>query len=185
MVISHSFSYPHEFLRFMDVNRKQLSDIFGVAERTIYNWQNSKGLPVKLSGKRGTSNVYDTKDCIEWKVQSEIEKLCENPIDGYFNYDTERDRLTHHQANVESLKEQQLASHLLPCDIVVRTWQGMVANIKARLLSMPAKLAPVLLNCSDLQDVEASIKQQVYESLTELSRCGLPREAEQFITSKH
>ncbi|MCP5136579.1 MAG: terminase small subunit [Gammaproteobacteria bacterium] len=52
----------------MIVNKKVLSDILGVSERTLTDWQ-SNGLPIKLNAGRGASNQYDTADVIEWMIQ--------------------------------------------------------------------------------------------------------------------
>lgn len=49
----------------MHVNKKELSSIFGVSERTLTQWQ-KQGLPVEKQGGRGQSNTYETVDVIKW-----------------------------------------------------------------------------------------------------------------------
>ncbi|WP_319548826.1 terminase small subunit [Desulfogranum marinum] len=49
----------------MIVNRKELADIFGVANTTIDAWV-SKGCPVIEKGTRGKASKYDTVDVFNW-----------------------------------------------------------------------------------------------------------------------
>lgn len=43
----------------MEVNKKRLSDIFGVSVRTIQNWQD-QGMPVARGGGKGNEVLYDS-----------------------------------------------------------------------------------------------------------------------------
>ncbi|EEW1842875.1 terminase small subunit [Escherichia coli] len=43
----------------MEVNKKQLADIFGASIRTIQNWQ-EQGMPVLRGGGKGNEVLYDS-----------------------------------------------------------------------------------------------------------------------------
>jgi hypothetical protein len=43
----------------MEVNKKRLSEIFGVSVRTIQNWQD-QGMPVARGGGKGNEVLYDS-----------------------------------------------------------------------------------------------------------------------------
>lgn len=69
----------------MEVNKKQLSDIFGVSVRTIQNWQD-QGMPVVRGGGKGNEVLYDSATAIKWfaerdadieneKLRKEVEEL--------------------------------------------------------------------------------------------------------------
>lgn len=69
----------------MEVNKKRLSDIFGVSVRTIQNWQD-QGMPVARGGGKGNEVLYDSAAAIEWysardaeieneKLRKEVEDL--------------------------------------------------------------------------------------------------------------
>ena len=146
--------------------KRQLAGHVGVSVQTV-----SKLLPILGLPSRGAGIDEFRLAYIAHLREQAAGRFDE---DSEYKLMAERARLTHHQANVEALKEAQLEGQLLPCDVVFRTWLGMVANIRARLLCLPAKMAPVLVNRDDITEVEASIKAQVYESLTELSTYGLP-----------
>lgn len=49
----------------MEVNKKRLSEIFGVSVRTIQNWQD-QGMPVARGGGKGNEVLYDSAATIEW-----------------------------------------------------------------------------------------------------------------------
>ncbi len=46
----------------MEVNKKQLADIFGASIRTIQNWQ-EQGMPVLRGGGKGNEVLYDSAAC--------------------------------------------------------------------------------------------------------------------------
>ena len=49
----------------MEVNKKILSEIFGVSVRTIQNWQD-QGMPVARGGGKGNEVLYNSAAVIEW-----------------------------------------------------------------------------------------------------------------------
>lgn len=60
------------------VNKKRLSDIFGVSVRTIQNWQD-EGMPIARGGGKGNEVLDDSAAAIEWysvrDAEIENEKL--------------------------------------------------------------------------------------------------------------
>ena len=53
----------------MEVNKKQLADIFGASIRTIQNWQ-EQGMPVLRGGGKGNEVLYDSAAVIKWYAES-------------------------------------------------------------------------------------------------------------------
>lgn len=103
----------------MEVNKKRLSEIFGVSIRTIQNWQD-QGMPVVRGGGKGNEVLYDSAAAIEWysardaaieneKLRKEVEQLrvdSESDLQpGTIDY--ERHRLTRAQADAQELKMQK------------------------------------------------------------------------------
>ncbi len=56
----------------MEVNKKQLADIFGASIRTIQNWQ-EQGMPVLRGGGKGNEVLYDSADVIKWYAERDAE----------------------------------------------------------------------------------------------------------------
>ena len=80
----------------------------------------------------------------------------------------ERARLTHHQANIALLEEQQRAGILVERDEVVAEVSGAIANCRARLLTLPTKLATMVVGRDSVNEVLEVLESGVYDALTEL-----------------
>ncbi len=63
----------------MEVNKKQLADIFGASIRTIQNWQ-EQGMPVLRGGGKGNEVLYDSAAVIKWYAERDAEIENENPV---------------------------------------------------------------------------------------------------------
>lgn len=153
------------------VNKKQLAEIVGKTERTLSAWQ-KQGLPISKEAKgRGAAHEYDTKEVIDWMINQEIDKRVKKhgSINELYDYEIERARLTHHQANKAALEEKVLHGELIPTDEVIRVQGNMVSAFRARSLSIPTKAAHSLLGVTDLNEGKAILKQFVYEALDELA----------------
>ncbi|CAM8206679.1 hypothetical protein ESCOCK398M_06770 [Escherichia coli] len=53
----------------MEVNKKQLAEIFGASIRTIQNWQ-EQGMPVLRGGGKGNEVLYDSAAVIKWYAEN-------------------------------------------------------------------------------------------------------------------
>ena len=109
----------------MEVNKKLLSEIFGVSVRTIQNWQD-QGMPVARGGGKGNEVMYDSAAVIEWysardaaieneKLRKEVEDLriaSESDLQlGTIEY--ERHRLTRAQADAQELKNAKESAEVV------------------------------------------------------------------------
>jgi terminase small subunit / prophage DNA-packing protein len=142
--------------------QQSICDIFGVAPKTITEWQ-ADGMPVHVQGGRGTPSQYDTVACIEWRVS----RLACGP-DAY-DLTTERARLAHHQANIAALDEDVKRKTLIPAELVKSKWQDMIASTRARLLSMPTRIAASCVGRDEVE-IEHLAREIVNQSLDELAR---------------
>ncbi|WP_263079500.1 terminase small subunit [Endozoicomonas sp. Mp262] len=155
------------------VNKKQLAEIIGKSERTITTFQKN-GLPIQSEGTRGTANIYNTSDVIDWLIQTEIEKYF-SASSGVgngtevFDYDVENARLTHHKANIAALDEQVKEGKLIPADVVEAAWVDFVAAFRAKILGIPTKAAHQFLNLTDLAQIQDCLKEHLFEALAELA----------------
>lgn len=128
----------------MEVNKKRLSDIFGVSVRTIQNWQD-QGMPVVRGGGKGNEVLYDSAAAIEWysardaeieneKLRKEVEDLriaSESDLQpGTIEY--ERHRLTRAQADAQELKNAKDTAEVVEtafCTFVLSRIAGEIASI--------------------------------------------------------
>ena len=119
----------------MEVNKKQLADIFGASIRTIQNWQ-EQGMPVLRGGGKGNEVLYAERDAeIEnEKLRREVEELrqaSETDLQpGTIEY--ERHRLTRAQADAQELKNARDSAEVVEtafCTFVLSRIAGEIASI--------------------------------------------------------
>ena len=58
---------------------------------------------------------------------------------------------------------------LLEADEVAKTWEGLIATAKGRLLALPTRIAHDLLDQTEVRDVERILKGAIHEVLEELA----------------
>lgn len=95
-------------------------------------------------------------------------------VDNDYDYDTEKARLTHHQANIASLEEEIKRKNLLPADVVQSHWESLAANTRGKLLNIPGRLANSVMGTETVQEAERAAMELVREALEELSGNGIP-----------
>ncbi|MBI0938127.1 Ail/Lom family outer membrane beta-barrel protein [Escherichia coli] len=128
----------------MEVNKKQLADIFGASIRTIQNWQ-EQGMPVLRGGGKGNEVLYDSAAVMKWyaerdaeieneKLRREVEELrqaSETDLQpGTIEY--ERHRLTRAQADAQELKNARDSAEVVEtafCTFVLSRIAGEIASI--------------------------------------------------------
>ncbi|EPE9452319.1 DNA-packaging protein [Escherichia coli] len=130
----------------MEVNKKQLADIFGASIRTIQNWQ-EQGMPVLRGGGKGNEVLYDSAAVIKWyaerdaeieneKLRREVEELRQSseadlqPARGTIEY--ERHRLTRAHADAQELKNARDSAEVVEtafCTFVLSRIAGEIASI--------------------------------------------------------
>lgn len=133
--------------------------------------------------KRGVTVLYRVKDVIDNRVKCAVDKVLakqktaeKNGLspEGVKTLEAERTRLVKAQADKTELELEALRGSLVPAAQVIEHWQQFVGSARAKLLSMPSKLAGVLIACTDLNEIEAAVEASIYEALAELAGTGLP-----------
>lgn len=134
----------------MEVNKKRLSEIFGVSVRTIQNWQ-EQGMPVARGGGKGNEVLFESAAAIEWfsardaaieneKLRKEVEDLriaSESDLQpGTIEY--ERHRLTRAQADAQELKNAKESAEVVEtafCTFVLSRVPDHRAAIRWQMVS--------------------------------------------------
>lgn len=63
------------------VGQERIAEVFGVAPKTIVEWQ-EHGFPIAQRGGPGVASEYESADCIRWMVDRELKKIqAETPND--------------------------------------------------------------------------------------------------------
>lgn len=115
--------------------QEQVASAFGVAPKTITEWQ-VLGFPVAVQGGPGTPSEYDMPACIQWLVDREVRKVrAESP----------KDRLARLQG--DRLEQEMLkdSGRLIPAEEVEPMWSSAVLNAREFLVGEPPRLASLAI----------------------------------------
>ena len=85
------------------------------------------------------------------------------------SYDEARTRKVNAEAEIAELELAKIRGTLCMTDDVVKAWESVLHACKAKFLSLPTKVAPVVANESDTAKVKDFLEQAIREALTELS----------------
>lgn len=114
--------------------QEQIAALFGVAPKTITEWQ-VLGFPVAFQGGPGVPSEYDAPACVQWLVDREVRKVrSESPKDRLA-------RLQGDRLEQEILKDAKL---LIPAEEVEPLWASAVLNAREFLLGEPPRLASLV-----------------------------------------
>lgn len=147
----------------MLVNKRELSDILGISERSLTEWQ-KEGLPVaSYADSRGQANEYDTKNVIAWLIEREVAKL---------NKEKPRDRLDRLKADAIELDIKERTGELAPAALFERAWGDHILAARTEFLTMPEVLASELSALSGCQIDPDVIQIHINRALEKLSNYG-------------
>ena len=146
----------------MSLNRSETAQKLNVSLTTLDNWRR-KGCPHTKTGKQVFFEI------------TVLKRWLDNRSSGELDYTQERAKLTRLQAERAALDLEQQCGKLLPLEMVILTWQGQVANARAKLLALPNKVASQVLGMESYVEIEHIIRDIIYEALDELAGDGVPK----------
>lgn len=144
---------------------KQMASHFSVTLPTIRQWV-VNGCPADSFG-RGKSLKFNLDEVKMWRKGATGKDTELDPQREKALLDRER-RL---KVTAERLV---LEGKLIPTAAVEEHWGQLVAAARAKFLSLPHKLAPAVVSCETLIEVENEARRLVNEALEELAVSGVP-----------
>lgn len=145
------------------LNNRQAADLTGVSVRRIQQLAHDADAPPR------DGDGYPCKAFGEWLKRRAVAGMGVTDDGRVYNYDAERARLTHHQANKTALEEQVLQGSLITAEEVESVWSSMIGAFRARMLSVPGRAAQGVIATADISEAEQIIRDLVYEALSELA----------------
>lgn len=139
-----------------------IAKLLNLTERRVQQLAKEGVIPKALRGE------YNLVGC----VQGYIRYLQEEARQGGGGDDElklHKTRMLAAKANIAELEAKERFGELVPADEVSEAWGQMVANMRARLLSMPGKLAPQLVGIEEAHEAQTLIKTAVFEALQQLA----------------
>lgn len=151
----------------MIVTGDELGAWLGVARRTITDYA-VEGKVIK-AGRGFDLRASVTAYCAHIR---EIAAGRSNGEDG-LDLVAERARLAKEQADAQEMKNALMRGELLKRGDVDAAVAAAFARVRARLISVPAKLAPVVMTMDGTAEAQAAIRDAIYEALRELSETAV------------
>ncbi len=140
----------------------ELAEILDLSERHIRRLaeenimvKNGQGKYLLLESLQSYISYLSLKnsgdeDLKDQKTREEIEKI---------KKDTE----------LKEIKIQELTNQLHPASVVKEVMTTMLTNIKGKFLSLPNKLAPSIIGCENLAEIQEKVLDGIVDILNELS----------------
>lgn len=122
------------------------------------------------------ANPLDIDHCRRSYIAYLQKKGRYNLKDGSGDITEEKTRLTKAQADRAELDVSVMEGKLIPTETVIETWTNYVSNCRGRLLTLPNKVAHLVITVKEFADAEKIIKECVNESLEELANDPIPQE---------
>lgn len=85
----------------------------------------------------------------------------------------ERTRLTRASADIKQLKYDQEVGNLINADAAMLLWSEILSTFNLRLTSMPRRIAPLLIGCATIGEIQKKIDDEIKEILSELAEPDL------------
>lgn len=138
--------------------QEQVAAMFGVAPKTITEWQ-VLGFPVAVQGGPGIPSEYDTQPCIAWLVERELRKVrAESP----------KDRVLRLQGDKIEREMAIDAGELIPAADVEPLWAGAVLAAREFLAGEPARIASLSIGLGK-EDLQRMLEQSFATFLAKLA----------------
>jgi hypothetical protein len=139
----------------------------GVSYRTIENWKAQEKIE-SFEGK------YGLKSAIRYRIgelERELDEIKTDPQaelkQQKFVAEVETQKAI---ARIKTLEADKLEGSLLNAKEVLIAWKNAIANCKAKLLSIPTKVALELSGYDNPKDIEDRLSILLDEALSELSK---------------
>lgn len=148
------------------VNRVELAVIFGVSLPTIDAWVRG-GMPCVVEGGRGVEYQFNTRDAINWHV---AQKAAPKGAVGNGTETLEEAKRRREITNAD-LAEIDLAERrgrVVPIEHVAKQVGRLLSSVRARLLAIPTKVAPVAQTAGSAEEIRSMIEDSIREAMTEI-----------------
>ena len=90
-------------------------------------------------------------------------------LEGDGDFERHRSKLYGLRAALAEIELKRQQGLLVPLGAVGRAWAYLVTALRARMLSIPTKLAASLASLSDPREIRAALQQEIHEALEKLS----------------
>ncbi len=154
----------------MELTKANIAMCLGVSLPTVSSWVR-KGCPYVQKGSKGQQWIFNTAEVISWREEQAA--LAAVGDTKSLDIDEARRRKLAAEAAMVELDLAKRRGEVIEIEEVSGVIGDDYANVRAKLLSLPTKLAPQLIGIEDMAECKALIERGVSEALEELTADGI------------
>lgn len=145
-----------------EVNQKTLAEALGISSRQVRNLK-EQGMFEFISDTKKYDLTKCVSEYIEFKVKSEVGSGT--------SIIKEKEQAEHERLKKEitKIKLRKIRKETHEAADVEAFWTEMLLNFRARLLSVPSKIAPQILGLSDINVIIKLLDDEMLGTLSELA----------------
>jgi len=118
---------------------------------------------------------YDLVACVNGYIKYLQDKAAgQKTGDNNLDIHKERIRLVRAQADKMEIERDVLNGTLIPVEEAEHAFAGQILKCRSQLMSLPVRIAPLILAMSEYGTIEALIRDNIKEALNELSGSAWP-----------
>lgn len=146
-----------------EVNQKTLAAALGISSRQVRNLRED-GMFSHIPGTRKYDLTKCVSEYIEFKVKAETGRGT------YINKEKEQAEHERLKKEITQMKLRKLRNETHEASDVREFLTGMLVEFKNRLLSVPSRIAPMLLGQNDINIIIRELEKEMFNTLDELSK---------------
>lgn len=154
------------------LTQEQAAELAGLTVRHLRRLDRESNPP-----PRESSGGYPAAEFGVWLKSRALSGVSVGDDGTVYNYEAERARLTHEQANKVSLEVAELRGELVRASEVGPYWSDMVASMRGKLVGVPSRLAALIADSLARAKFQTQADTLVCEALAEIEKDGLPEAA--------
>ena len=142
-------------------NIQAIAKLLKLSERRIQQLAKEGVIPKAERGKYDLVNsVHGYIDYLKAKAGGEFtaEEVLKN-----------KNKLLKAKAELAEIDKMKASGELIPKEEVKRTWLELVQKVKQKLLSIPNKVAPIVVTIKSINEIKLILQDKIYEALYEIS----------------
>ena len=142
-------------------NIQAIAKLLKLSERRIQQLAKEGVIPKAERGKYDLVNsVHGYIDYLKAKAGGEFtaEEVLKN-----------KNKLLKAKAELAEIDKMKASGELIPKGEVKKTWLELVHKLKQKLLSIPNKVAPVVVTIKSINEIKLIIQDKIHEALYEIS----------------
>ena len=142
-------------------NIEAIAKLLKLSERRVQQLAKDNIIPKAERGKYDlVSSVHGYIDFLKAKAGGDFtaEEVLKN-----------KNKLLKAKAEIAEIEKKKATGELIPKEEVKRTWLELVHKIKQKLLSIPNKVAPVVVTVKNISEIKLILQDKLYEALYEIT----------------